>query len=150
MTNNKIIMTTIQSTINDALQNANFHFVHNLESEVFYFTMQEGNIEYTIMLGYDEENSLIRCFSRMPINVPEHKVIDILAAINLFNSKELFGTMFLNDERDTLFVRTYANVDNGALNDAIIWGLIQPCIQMIKDYYVPVMRIIYSETIISN
>lgn len=143
-------MKTIQATINEALQNANFHFVHDLESELFYFIMQEGNVEYTIMLVYDEENSLIRCFSRMPVNVPEHKVIEILAAINQFNSKEMFSSMFLSEERDTLFVRTYANVDNGAINEAIIWGLIQPCMQMMNKYYVPIMKIIYSEMVISN
>ncbi len=143
-------MQTIQSTINEALLNANFHFVHDEESELFYFTMQEGNVEYTIMLAYDEENSFIRCFSRMPVNVPEHKVIDILAAINIFNSKELFGTMLLSEERDTLFVKTYANVDNGAINEAIIWGLIQPCMQMMNNYYASIMKIIYSEMIISN
>ncbi len=143
-------MKTIQLTINEALQNAGFRFVHDQESEVFYFTMQEGNVEYTMMLGYDEEQALIRCFSRIPVNVPEHKVIDILTAINIFNSKELFGTMFLNEERNTLFVRTYANVDDGAINEAVIWGLIQPCMQMMKNYYVPIMKIIYSEMIISN
>lgn len=143
-------MKTIQATINDALQNANFHFVHDLESELFYFIMQEGNVEYTIMLVYDEEDSLIRCLSRMPVNVPEHKVIEILAAINQFNSKEMFSSMFLSEERDTLFVRTYANVDNGAINEAIIWGLIQPCMQMMNKYYVPIMKIIYSEMVISN
>lgn len=49
------MMKTIQLTINEALQNADFWFVHDQESEVFYFMMQEGNVKYTIMLGYDEE-----------------------------------------------------------------------------------------------
>lgn len=143
-------MKTIEPIICATLQNAGIHFTHDAGRKIFHFNMSERNIDYMVLLGYDEGRSLIRCFMRIPVNVPEHRVILVLTAINLYNAQEIFGAMFLSDERDSLFVRTYANVDDGAINETIVWGLIYPCQEMMNQFYDTIMKIIYSETILSN
>lgn len=143
-------MNAIELLIGDTLLNAGIHFTHDAECEIFKFVMDEGNVDYTVIVGADEKRSVIRCFMRVPVNVPKHKLIPILTAINQYNAMEIFGAMFLSDERDSLYVRTYANVNDGAMNETIVLGLIYPCQRAMNQFYDTIMKIIYSETILSN
>ena len=134
---NDVMCSTVASTLDE------LELHYKQEGELFTFTIGDDVADFQIRIVADEEKELLVVIGYFPVKVSKANLDKMYQVINDLNYQTMSGYFVIDSRDGELSFRLANNVDDGAINDAIIRACFFQVVSRLKNCYEDIMKAMF-------
>ena len=134
---NDVMCSTVASTLDE------LELHYKQDGELFTFTVGDDEADFPIRIVADEEKELLVVIGYFPVKISKANLDKMYKVVNDLNYQTMVGYFAIDSNDGELSFRLANNVDDGAINDAIVRACFFQVLSRLNNSYEEIMKAMY-------
>ena len=134
---NDVMCSTVASTLDE------LELHYKQDGELFTFTVGDDEADFPIRIVADEEKELLVVIGYFPVKISKANLDKMYKVVNDLNYQTMVGYFAIDSNDGELSFRLANNVDDGAINDAIVRACFFQVLSRLRNSYEEIMKAMY-------